>query len=142
MDLNQISVAVRDLAEALAFYGKVGFKLIVLSKENRYARFELPSGSTTFSVHEDARPDAGNATLYLEVDDIDRRYGELTAAGILFESPPAYQPWRWREARFLDPTGNRFCLYHAGPDRRFPPWRLTGHLPPSFADDPEDDSPV
>lgn len=124
MDLNQVSIAVRDLDEGVAFYGKLGLKLIVYGSENRYARFELPSGSSTFSIYQVDHPQPGNATLYFEVDDVDRRYSELLAAGIQFDSPPADERWRWREARFADPSGNKICLYHAGPDRRFPPWRL------------------
>ncbi len=42
----------------------------------------------------------------------------------LFDAPPQDRPWRWREAHFADPAGNLLCLFHAGPDRRFPPWRL------------------
>ncbi|MGL6209929.1 MAG: VOC family protein, partial [Paracoccaceae bacterium] len=66
----------------------------------------------------------GSTALYFEVEDVDRRYQELTAQGIAFDGPPADQSWRWREARFSDPSGNKLCLYHAGADRRFPPWRL------------------
>jgi len=45
-------------------------------------------------------------------------------AGVTFESGPCDQPWLWREARLRDPDGNAICLYWAGPNRRFPPWRL------------------
>jgi hydroxymethylpyrimidine/phosphomethylpyrimidine kinase len=34
------------------------------------------------------------------------------------------QSWLWREAWLRDPAGNAVCLYHAGANRRFPPWRL------------------
>jgi hydroxymethylpyrimidine/phosphomethylpyrimidine kinase len=30
----------------------------------------------------------------------------------------------WRVARLRDPAGNRIQLYHAGENRRFPPWRV------------------
>ena len=48
----------------------------------------------------------------------------LTAAGLRFESEPVDQPWLWREAYLRDPAGNRVCLFHAGENRRRPPWRL------------------
>jgi predicted enzyme related to lactoylglutathione lyase len=96
----------------------------VLSPENRYARLELPSGSATLSLHEDPDAKPGGTSLYFETDDLDRRHAELVAAGIVFDAPPRLESWRWREAWFADPSGNRLCLYHAGPDRRFPPWRL------------------
>jgi hydroxymethylpyrimidine/phosphomethylpyrimidine kinase len=37
---------------------------------------------------------------------------------------PERQEWRWTEAWFRDPAGNRVCLYTAGKNRRFPPWRV------------------
>ncbi len=125
MDLNQITLSVRDFDEGLRFYTTLGLKQIVHNAEGRYARFELPSGSTTLPLCEEAGA-AGSAVLYFEVEDVDRSHAELIAAGIVFDSPPQEESWRWREARFRDPSGNRLCLYHAGPDRRFPPWRLTG----------------
>ncbi|KUO54452.1 MAG: hypothetical protein APF78_10920 [Sphingomonadales bacterium BRH_c3] len=124
MDLNQVTIGARDFDASLAFYRKLGLKLIVLT-EGRYARFELPSGSSTLSLHYDAVHSPGDTLLYFEVDDIDGKHAELEAAGIIFDSPPRDERWNWREARFSDPSGNRLCLFHAGPDRRFPPWRLS-----------------
>lgn len=124
MDLNQITIPVRDLEESVAFYAALGLKPIVRNAEACYARFELPSGSTTLSLYEDSTANPGDVVLYFEVDDLDRRYAELCAVGIAFQTPPTDQSWRWREAHFVDPTGNRLCLFHAGADRRFPPWRL------------------
>lgn len=34
------------------------------------------------------------------------------------------QRWLWRETYTRDPAGNVICIYHAGANRRFPPWRL------------------
>lgn len=123
MDLNQVTLEASDFEASLDFYKRLGLKLIVLA-EGRYARFELPSGATTLSIHHAANPKIGNTVLYFEVDDVDRRYAELVANGIEFDGPPADQRWLWREARFSDPAGNQLCLMHAGQDRRFPPWRL------------------
>ncbi len=124
MDLNQITIPVRNLEESVAFYSALGLKEIVRNPGARYARFELPSGSTTLSLYEDTTASPGDVVLYFEVDDLDRRHAELCAAGIVFQTLPTDQSWRWREAHFTDPTGNRLCLFHAGGERRFPPWRL------------------
>ncbi len=123
MDMNQVTVEVRDFSEGIEFYTKIGLRLIV-SERGEYARFELPSGSSTFSFHVSDQPLESNTMLYFEVDDVDQRYEELLGAGIIFDSPPTDQSWKWREARFSDPTGNKLCLFHAGLNRRFPPWRI------------------
>jgi hydroxymethylpyrimidine/phosphomethylpyrimidine kinase len=36
------------------------------------------------------------------------------------------QRWLWREAWLKDPAGNEICIYHAGENRRLPPWRIEG----------------
>ncbi len=125
MDLNQITIPVRDFGESISFYSALGLRLIARNEEGLYARFELPSGSTTLSLYEDRTATPGDVVLYFEVEDVDRRYSELCAAGFVFQNAPTDQSWRWREAHFIDPTGNRLCLFHAGAERRFPPWRLT-----------------
>jgi uncharacterized glyoxalase superfamily protein PhnB len=70
------------------------------------------------------QPFGSNTMVYFEVDDVDRKYEELVELGITFDNSPTDQNWKWREVRFTDPTGNKLCLFHAGLDRRFPPWRI------------------
>ena len=69
MDLNQVTVEVSDFHESVDFYSEIGLKLIV-SERDEYARFELPSGSSTFSLHVADQPYVGNTILYFEVDDV------------------------------------------------------------------------
>lgn len=122
MDLNQITIPCVDYDESIAFYTTLGLRQIVDSPP-RYARFESSSG-TTFSIHK-ADAAAGSATMiYFEVDDVDVEVNRLKADGLEFESDPIDQEWLWREAHLRDPAGNRVCIYHAGENRRFPPWRV------------------
>jgi catechol 2,3-dioxygenase-like lactoylglutathione lyase family enzyme len=123
MLLNQVTVRAVDLDASIAFYHKLGFRLIV--KAEHYARFEIGDGQSTFSLHlGDASGAANGPHLYFECEDLDARVAELRAAGIMFDSDPVDQSWKWREAWLSDPAGNRLCLYWAGENRRFPPWRL------------------
>ena len=48
----------------------------------------------------------------------------LGPEGLGVLSDPRDEPWGWREARLTDPAGNAICLYQAGENRRYPPWRL------------------
>jgi len=109
------------LERSIAFYRTLGLRLIV--RNGHYARFEIGDGTTTFSLH--LGEAAGNGpALYFECDDLDARVAALKQQGIDFESGPLDQSWLWREAWLRDPAGNRLCLYWAGDNRRFPPWRL------------------
>lgn len=126
MNLNQVTLPARDVAAAAAFYQRLGLRLIVDALP-RYVRFECPEGDGTLSVEQAPDVGAGSApVVYLECDDLDGTVERLAAAGVLFDGPPADQPWLWREARLRDPAGNRLCLYHAGTNRRHPPWRVGG----------------
>lgn len=123
MRLNQVTVPAIDVAGCVAFYRTLGFRLIVDALP-RYARLEAPDGEATLSVEQAETAAAGGPILFLECEDLDHQVEALRGDGIRFDSPPTDQPWLWREARLQDPAGNRLCLYHAGPHRRFPPWRI------------------
>ncbi len=126
MNLNQVTLPCRDYIASAAFYRQLGFRQIVDSPP-RYARFECANGAT-FSLHTDveATPDSSGVVVYFEIDALDAKVAELQAQGVVFESEPVDQPWLWREARLLDPAGNRLCLFAAGANRRNPPWRMAG----------------
>ena len=122
MNLNQVTVPARDYESSVDFYRRLGLRQIVDSP-GRYARFECPGGAT-LSVHVEEGRMAGDAVIYLESEDLDDWVARLEAAGIAFETRPEDQDWGWREAHLRDPAGNRLCLYRAGENRRYPPWRI------------------
>lgn len=124
MDLNQVTLPALDVDASTRFYQRLGLMLIVDSRP-RYVRLECPDGGATLSIHRvDTPPSAGGPVIYFEIDDLDGLVAGLRAAGVTFETGPEDMPWLWREARLLDPAGNALCLYRAGDNRRFPPWRL------------------
>ena len=124
MRLNQVTVPALDMERSIAFYQTLGMRLIVKSPD--YARFELPDGDATFSLHvtDDASGSARGPQVYFECENLDERVAALKAKGIVFDSDPTDQPWLWREAWFRDPAGVKLCLYYAGKNRLNPPWRL------------------
>lgn len=124
MNLNQVTVPAVDVVTSTEFYLRLGLKLIVDSRP-RYVRFECPVGGATFSVHRvETPPVTDGLVVYFELDDLDAAVARLRAAGITFQTDPVDQSWLWREARLRDPAGNQICLYRAGDNRRYPPWRL------------------
>lgn len=125
MRLNQVTLAVRDMAESIPFYETLGMRLIV-DAAPRYCRFELPEGDT-LSLHEEPGWTGSTSPLvYFEYDDIDAEYERLTALGVAFDGAPEDKRYLWREVDLLDPSGNRIRLFQAGENRRFPPWRVEG----------------
>ena len=124
MNLNQITLPSSNLKTASEFYQTLGFRLIVDSIP-RYARFECPVGDATFSLHhvEEVATGAG-VVIYFEHEDLDRWVENLQTKGILFDSLPEDKSWLWREAHLTDPDGNKLILFHAGDNRKNPPWRV------------------
>ena len=124
MNLNQVTLPCTDLDASVRFYQRLGFKQIV-SSPPRYARFECASGAT-FSLHLGPVTAAPTGVvIYFEVDELDATIEKLKSAGVMFESGPICQDWLWREAYLRDPAANLLCLYFAGSNRRYPPWRLS-----------------
>ena len=125
MNLNQVTVPSVDVAASVAFYKGLGLQLIVDSLH--YARFACPLGGATFSVHLVAElPHPSLSVTYFEIEDLDSRVVDLQRTGVVFTQAPRDEPWLWREARLVDPSGNVICLYWAGANRLNPPWRIRG----------------
>ncbi|MEJ7622740.1 MAG: VOC family protein [Pyrinomonadaceae bacterium] len=129
MNLNQVTILSEKPVETVEFFEKLGLRRIVDSLP-RYARLECPDGESTLSVNiaEEASV-SNNVVLYFECDGLDGKVAELKEAGLDFDEDPADRPWLWRQAYLKDPNGNKICLFHAGENRKNPPWRLSE--PPS-----------
>lgn len=125
MNLNQVTVPSKNVERSIAFYQTLGLRLIVRALP-QYARFELPEGEATFSLHlVEELPKGDGVYVYFESDRLDDWVGDLRKQGIVFDELPEDRRWLWREARLQDPDGNRLILYHAGENRKNPPWRIS-----------------
>ena len=125
MNLNQVTVPSIDLSKSVPFYQKLGLKLIVHT-HSAYARFECPKGDSTFSIHQVLElPKGEGVYVYFELENLDDYVAELIEKGIEFEEMPNDKSWLWREARLKDLDGNQLILFHAGENRKNPPWRYS-----------------
>ncbi len=124
MNLNQVTIYSNKPTESIEFYKKLGLRLIVDSAP-RYVRFECPDGDSTLSISFREEISANsNTTLYFECENLDEEVERLKTLGLVFETEPTDQTWLWRETFLYDPTGNKIILFHAGENRKNPPWRI------------------
>ena len=124
MNLNQVTIFSEKPVETVKFYQKLGLRLIVDSLP-RYARLECPDGESTLSVNiADNIVTTNTIVLYFECDDLDEKVVELKKLGLKFDEDPADRPWLWRQAYLKDPNYNKICLFHAGGNRKNPPWKI------------------
>ncbi len=131
MNLNQVTIYCEKTVETVEFFEKLGLRRITDALP-RYARLECPDGEATLSVNTietqaETRavasvPDA--IVLYFECEDLDAEVARLKTLGLEFDEDPADRPWLWRQAYLKDPNGNKICLFHAGENRKNPPWRV------------------
>jgi len=126
MNLNQVTLPVKDMKEAVHFYLKLGFTQIVDTPH--YARFVCPEGSATFSLLLEEGEFRNGATIYFEHEDLDAWVRHLSEGGIHFDQSPRDESYLWREAILHDPSGNKIKLYWAGENRLDPPWRVAKTL--------------
>jgi catechol 2,3-dioxygenase-like lactoylglutathione lyase family enzyme len=124
MNLNQITIPVRNVEKSIDFYEKMGFRLIVKSLPS-YARFECVDGDSTFSLHQSENTTNNSGTwIYFEDENLDNKVTELIQRGYVFEELPNDKSWLWREARLKDLDSNQLIIYYAGKNRKNPPWKI------------------
>lgn len=124
MNLNQVTVPVRDINDAKSFYIKLGFTLIVDTPH--YVRFACPVGNSTFSLSLNTGEFEKGAIIYFEHEQLDDWVKEIKSKGIQFEQEPRDEKYLWREALLVDPSANKIKLYWAGDNRLNPPWKVDG----------------
>lgn len=124
MNLNQITVPSLNVPLSIAFYKKLGLRLIVHTHD-AYARFECPDGEATFSIHEvEQLPHGSGIYIYFEVNNVAETVSNLRKNGVVFDQMPTDQSWLWTEAKLKDPDGNQIIIFHGGKNRKNPPWRI------------------
>lgn len=122
MRLNQVTLPVKHMPEAVDFYQLLGFTLIVDTPH--YARFHCVDGDATFSLSLSDDAVVNPTVIYFEDAKLDERVDSLIQQGVKFAQLPTDMPFLWREAILYDPSGNKIKLYWAGENRLNPPWRV------------------
>ncbi len=128
--ISHIALVVKDYDEAIAFYTqKLHFTVLEdiyqPEQDKRWVVIAPPNSSGTSLLlarasKPEQEPFVGNQTggrvfLFLNTDDFDRDYAEMTAKGIKFVRPPKDADYG-RVAVFEDLYGNLWDLLQLNPD--------------------------
>jgi catechol 2,3-dioxygenase-like lactoylglutathione lyase family enzyme len=108
---SHLFVLVSDVERARRFYVEdLGFDVLVDTPG--YLRVGDREGFF-LGIEEGRRTDVASdgIEIVIEVDDVDRRYEQLTARGVVFAGPPEDQEWGARHAWLRDPDGHRLSIY-------------------------------
>ncbi|WP_196138192.1 VOC family protein [Aliikangiella sp. G2MR2-5] len=126
MNLNQITLPVKDMDKAVEFYLCLGLTLIVDTPH--YARLSSPEGNSTLSLSLVDHEFENHSVIYFEHESLEALCQNLADKGIIFEQQPTEQRYLWKEAIIRDPSGNKIKLYWAGENRLNPPWKVEKHV--------------
>ena len=105
--LDHLYMLVADLGRSVEFYELLGF---AASRWGDYVRLEGPDGMF-IGMEQGSVAVGGSIELVVRVDDVDRRFQELSSAGVRFDGSPADQEWGARHVWLADPDGNRLSLF-------------------------------
>jgi len=121
--INNIGIAVRDLARSIAFYEKLGFQ--VQDRDEETPAASLQAGHAWLYIFQTSSRELaasrapelvqnppGIDHISFDVPDVDEFYDRLKDE-LTFEGEPADQTWGARAVSLLDPDGNR--LYFLSP---------------------------
>jgi len=115
----EIVLACKDLDKAIKFYTEqLGFKVVKEETEADFVTLEFAENSIMLEkdkLMKDALPElkeelSGNkygvgVTIFIHVDDADRRYRDIKAKGVQIFSKIETKPWGAREFVIKDPEG-------------------------------------
>ncbi len=110
--LDHLYMQVSDLERSTAFYERLGF---TSTRWGDYVRLEGRNGMY-IGMEQGNNAVGASIELVVRVDDVDRRFRELSADGIGFEGSPADQEWGARHVWLTDPDGNRLSLFSTRED--------------------------
>jgi predicted enzyme related to lactoylglutathione lyase len=117
-DVTVVSVPVADQERSKAFFvNQLGFSLLRDDSSIPGLRWitVAPGGgrvALTLVNWFETMPAGSLRGLVLNTPDLAAEHDALAARGVVFEQPPAHQPWGY-EAVFVDPDGNSFVLQQA-----------------------------
>ena len=113
LDIAIPTLPARNVEETVAFYDRLGFKMVFRTpdEEGGYAILRRGSFELHFFLWPDLDVESNYTGAYLRVDDVDSLYEEFTAARLPARGAPSLggiekKFYSMREFRVVDPNGN------------------------------------
>ena len=114
--IDHIEIIVRNVEEYVAFFEKLGFKVLTrTSHHGASAELQLPGDNQPiFEIHQvDREENIGVNHIAFKVDDAQQSYAELTGRGVKMREPNYVKATGRMTVNFRDPDGWRMQLVDA-----------------------------
>ena len=100
-------LSVKDLPAAVTFYERLGFSQSYSFPDDGPPAFvTVERNGRTIGIARRQSASDDRFSYWVYVDDVDRTFADLTAAGAATEAEPKSEPWGERVASVRDPDGN------------------------------------
>jgi catechol 2,3-dioxygenase-like lactoylglutathione lyase family enzyme len=109
--ISAVTLFVRDMSRALAFYEALGFALRYGGHDARFTSLDAGDGgylNLALDAHEAPERRWGRIIFY--VGDVDAFHERAVAAGIVPDGRPADAPWGERYFHVADPDGHELSF--------------------------------
>jgi catechol 2,3-dioxygenase-like lactoylglutathione lyase family enzyme len=106
--ISAVTLAVRAMPEALAFYTTLGFTLVYGGQHARFSSLQAGNAFVNLLVTPDYHPTWWGRTIF-RVADVDALYSTLIAQG-LTPHPPQNGSWGERYFHLTDPNGHELSF--------------------------------
>ena len=106
--ISAVTFAVRDMSRSVAFYEKLGFKLIHGGPNSAFTSLRIGEAFVNLALSTDFAGRWWGRAIF-RVDDVDAHHRALTAAGLRAD-PPADAPWGERYFHLTDPDGHELSF--------------------------------
>jgi uncharacterized glyoxalase superfamily protein PhnB len=107
--ISAITLAVRDMSHALAFYSMIGFTLVYGGAEATFSSLRMGEAYVNLTRRPDYTPTWWGRVIFY-VDDVDRLYATLITQGLTPQNPPRDAAWGERFFHITDPDGHELSF--------------------------------
>lgn len=103
--VSAITLVVRDMAKAVAFYERLGFTVVYGSTAATFSSLRMGEAYVNLTLRPDYTPVWWGRVIF-HVEDVDGLYAALMAHGLRPHNPPRDATWGERFFHITDPDGH------------------------------------
>lgn len=107
--VSAVTVAVRDMSRAVAFYSTIGFDVVYGGSEATFSSLRMGEAYVNLMLRPDYTPVWWGRVIF-HVKDVDTLYAAITARGLTPHNPPRDAAWGERFFHITDPDGHELSF--------------------------------
>jgi len=107
--INAVTLVTTRMAESVAFYEALGFRVLAGGAEAPFSTFRAGTGYLNLQAGAREGPEVWGRVIFW-VDDVDSMYERARAAGFATETSPADASWGERYFHIHDPDGHELSF--------------------------------